>query len=99
MIAQELPTKYAKIALIPDEALRGKYDKDVLWHTWDDKYVKLEFLGSYYKNSESSLEEICRNLYGLRFSEVRSIWMARLEVKGEWHKVKMFEEFTRERIE
>lgn len=85
----EIPTKYAKIALIPDEVLRGNYGKDVLWHTWDGEYVKLEFLGSYYRDSDSRLEEICQELYRLSFAEVRSIWMARLDVKGEWHRVKM----------
>lgn len=86
----KISTKYREVALLPDEVLQGVHSPDAIWETWDGVSVRFQFLGSYYKNSEDRLDEICRSLYGMSFIDVRENWSARLgRLKNVWHKVKM----------
>jgi hypothetical protein len=86
----KISTRYAEVALLPDEVLQGVYSPDAIWETWDGVSVRFTFLGSYYQNSENRLDEICRSLYGMSFIDVRENWSARLgQLKNVWHKVRM----------
>ena len=86
----KISTRYAEVALLPDEVLQGVYSPDALWETWDGVSGRVTFLGSYYQNSEDRWDEICRALYGMSFVDVRENWSARLGwLKNVWHKVRM----------
>ena len=86
----KISTKYREVALLPDEVLQGLYNPDAIWETWDGVGVRFQFLGSFYRDSEDRLDEICRSLYGMSFIDVRENWSARLgQLKNVWHKVKM----------
>lgn len=86
----KISTKYAEVALLPDEVLQGVYNPDALWETWDGVSVRFKFLGSFYRDSEDVLDEICRSLYKMSFIDVREHWSARLGLlKNVWHKVRM----------
>ena len=86
----KISTRYAEVALLPDEVLQGVYSPDALWETWDEVNVRFTFLGSYYQNSEDRLDEICRSLYNMSFIVVRENWSARLgRLKNVWNKVRM----------
>lgn len=86
----KISTRYAEVALLPDEVLQGVYNPDAIWETWDEVNVRFTFLGSFYQNSEDRLDEVSRSLYGMSFIDVRENWAARLgQLKNVWHKVKM----------
>lgn len=86
----KISTRHAEVALLPDEVLQGVYSPDAIWETWDGMTVKFSFLGTYARDSEGRLEEICRSLYNMSFIDVRENWSARLgQLKNVWHKVRM----------
>ena len=86
----KISTRYAEVALLPDEVLQGIYSPNAIWETWDGVIVRFKFLGSFYRDSEDILEDICRSLYGMSFIDVRENWSARLgQLKNVWHKVRM----------
>lgn len=86
----KISTRYAEVALLPDEVLQGMYSPDAIWETWDGVSVRFKFLGSFYRDSEDILDDICQSLYKMSFIDVRENWSARLgQLKNVWHKVKM----------
>jgi hypothetical protein len=86
----KISTRYAEVALLPDEVLQGIYSPDAIWETWDGVSVRFQFLGSFYRDSEDILDDICLSLYGMSFIDVRENWSARLgQLKNVWHKVRM----------
>jgi hypothetical protein len=88
--SMKVSTRYAEVALLPDEVLQGVYNPDAIWETWDGVSVKISFLGTYVRDSENRLDEICRSLYRMSFIDVRENWSARLgQLKNVWHKVRM----------
>ena len=88
--SMKISTRYAEVALLPDEVLQGVFSPDAIWETWDGMIVKFSFLGTYARDSEDRLDEICRSLYNMSFIDVRENWSARLGyLKNVWHKVRM----------
>lgn len=86
----KISTRYAEVALIPDEILQGEYNPDVIRETWDGVFVKFKFLGSFFRDSDEVLDDICHKLYNMSFIDVRGHWSARLgRLNNVWHKVKM----------
>ena len=89
----QIPLKYRKETLIPDEIGKGVKPRDKQYTLITGETVTIEYRrtcdnrgGAY----TADLEKTCQEYFGLPFSYVRSCWIFRLgKVSDYWHWVRL----------
>ena len=89
----QIPLKYRKETLIPDEIVKGVKPRDKQYTLITGETVTIEYRrtcdnrgGAY----TADLEKTCQEYFGLPFSYVRSCWISRLgKVSDYWHWVRL----------
>lgn len=89
----QIPLKYRKETLIPDEIVKGVKPRDKQYTLITGETVTIEYRrtcdnrgGAY----TADLEKTCQEYFGLPFSYVRSCWIFRLgKVSDYWHWVRL----------
>jgi hypothetical protein len=93
----KVKTKFAPVALIPSNAIDEEWLKTCkepyILETMDGKIAEVQFVGAYnnQKNDwEAEFDDICEELYGMKFATVKANYKARLGyLSPYWFKITM----------